>query len=299
MVATLGDLGPAMERLSLYHTPQSESTDRISELPTELGTLTGLKMLVLQNNAITSVPTELGALTGLTELVLQNNTITSVPTELGALTRLQILYLQNNAITAVPSELGALSQLFRMYLSNNQLTGVPSEFRTVNPFVACGLGDNDPGFSCANVGAGTTCCNYINCADTSTCYTPTCSYTDTTCAAGSTCPGGTAVSAECADRSGFDENPCACTALQQLAALSTANLATAAPWNDLANAAYCTVGDGDYYSVSEPHWIAVPVSGGRAERLTDAPGAVRRRLRRYGSQRPVHAGRRSEAARCR
>ena len=71
-----------------------------------------------------------------------------------------------------------------------------------------------------------------------------CAYTDTTCAAGSTCPGGTAVSAACADRSAFAENPCACTALQELAALST-NLQTAGPWDDLASAAYCQGGSLD------------------------------------------------------
>ena len=48
-----------------------------------------------------------------------------------------------------------------------------------------------------------------------------CTYSNTTCAAGAVCPVGTAVSAECADRTAFAENPCACTALQQLAALST------------------------------------------------------------------------------
>jgi len=42
-------------------------------------------------------------------------------------------------------------------LSDNQLTGLPTEFRTWGPSSYCGLYDN-PGFSCANVGAGTTCC---------------------------------------------------------------------------------------------------------------------------------------------
>ena len=53
-----------------------------------------------------------------------------------------------------------------------------------------------------------------------------------------TCPGGTVVSAKCADRSAFGENLCACTALQELAALSNF-LQNEAPWSDLANAAYC------------------------------------------------------------
>ena len=76
----------------------------------------------------------------------------------------------------------------------------------------------------------------------------TCAYSDTTCAEGSTCPGGTAVSAACADRSGSNENPCACTALQELAALSS-EVQAEAPWNAREGNTYCTAGvveDYDY-----------------------------------------------------
>ena len=65
-----------------------------------------------------------------------------------------------------------------------------------------------------------------------------CIYGDKACAVGANCPGGTLVSAECADRSAFKENPCVCTALQELAALSS-ELQGDTPWNDLANKAYC------------------------------------------------------------
>ena len=68
-----------------------------------------------------------------------------------------------------------------------------------------------------------------------------CTYADTVCAVGSICPGATLISAACADRSAFSESPCACTALQELAALSP-SLPTTAPWNDLAGAAYCQDG---------------------------------------------------------
>ena len=125
--AGLGDLGPELKFLSLYG-------NQISELPTELGALTGLTVLRLNYNAITSVPTDIGALTGLTSLALQNN-----------------------AITAVPSELGALTGLRFLSLEDNQLAGVPSEFRTVDPPDFCRLFSN-PSFSCANVGFGTSCC---------------------------------------------------------------------------------------------------------------------------------------------
>ena len=69
---------------------------------------------------------------------------------------MEILYL-NNAITSVLSELAALTGLRMLRLDNNQLTGVPTEFRTWGPSQICTLSGN-PGFSCANVGAGTTCC---------------------------------------------------------------------------------------------------------------------------------------------
>ena len=204
--------------------------------------------LQLANNDITSVPTEIGALTGLTRLRLDRNAITSLPTEIGALTSLVYAYLHSNNIASVPSELGALTNLEGLYMHQNDLAGVPAVFQTFAPSAYCFLSDDDPGFSCANAGFGTSCCTADNRGDTSTCYGSPCAYTDTTCAAGSTCPGGTAVSAACADRSAFAENPCACTALQELAALST-NLQTEAPWDDLASASYCTgglVGDYDY-----------------------------------------------------
>ena len=122
-----------------------------------LAALTGLTYLDLAYNTITSLPTELGALTGLEYLNLRSNDLTSVPAELGALTGLTFLGLNMNAIPAVPSELAALTGLRYLGLGSNQLTGVPTEFRTWGPSVLCDLYEN-PYFSCANVGYGTTCC---------------------------------------------------------------------------------------------------------------------------------------------
>ena len=195
--AGVGDLGPALKRLSL-------GDNQISgELPTELGTLTGLTslrlesnaitavptniraltgltILYLQRNAITAVPTEVGALTGLRTLALEKNDLTSLPTEIGALTGLTLLDLREHAITSLPTEIGALTNLEILDLGDNQLTGVPAEFRTVDPsdpdaddydfFSYCYL-FNNPSFSCANVGFDTSCCTQRNCGDTATCYT--------------------------------------------------------------------------------------------------------------------------------
>ena len=66
--------------------------------------------------------------------------------------------MSRNNITAVPSELAALTNMLYFDLDDNQLTGFPTEFRTWGgPSDRCLLFDN-PGFSCANVGADTSCC---------------------------------------------------------------------------------------------------------------------------------------------
>merc|ERR1712118_378255 len=63
-----------------------------------------------------------------------------------------------NALTSVPSDIGALTGLEKLGLNDNQLTGFPTEFRTWGgPSGTCYLFDN-PGFSCANLGADSSCC---------------------------------------------------------------------------------------------------------------------------------------------
>ena len=140
MPVSVGDLGPVLTRLVI------KGTGAISSLPTEIGTLTSLEGIDLSENALTSVPTEIGALTSLS-----------------------YLYLVDNAITSVPSEIAALPSLSELRLSTNALTGVPPEFQTWGPSVRCELASN-PGFSCANVGADTTCCSADNCGDVTSCF---------------------------------------------------------------------------------------------------------------------------------
>ena len=96
-------------------------------------------------------------LVGGTAVSDNSEAITSLPTEIGALTGLERLDLYGNAITSLPSELAALTGLTELELSYNQLTGLPTEFRTWGPSSYCAF-YNNPGFSCANVGADTSCC---------------------------------------------------------------------------------------------------------------------------------------------
>ena len=172
--ATLPTLPPWND---LANTAYCQDRSQEGSLDVRCATVGGVRLPTIVATALSgsglagALPPSLGELgPSLTYLGLGLNAITSVPTELGALTGLVDLELPQNAITSLPAEVGALTGLTWLDLSDNQLTGVPAGFRTVNPSDQCDLSGN-PGFSyanaeiqggCANVGAGTTCCDGFN-----------------------------------------------------------------------------------------------------------------------------------------
>ena len=97
----------------------------LTELPPEIGRLTGLRFLVLAYNNLTVVPNVLRELTQLQSLDLTNNKLTAMPEWLHELKQLQILTLSGNRLAAVPDTLHQLIQLQTLYLQNNQLTAIP------------------------------------------------------------------------------------------------------------------------------------------------------------------------------
>ena len=60
------------------------------------------------SSQLTSVPAEIGQLSSLTELNLDNNQLTSVPAEIGQITSLQVLTLDDNQLTSVPAAVDEL-----------------------------------------------------------------------------------------------------------------------------------------------------------------------------------------------
>ena len=137
----------------------------LTALPPEIGKLTQLKKLNLDNNELTFLPPEIGQLTQLTWLSLNQNHVTALPPEIGQLSQLQVLALYDNQLsalppqigqlarlrdvgfngnrlTALPPEIGELSQLHTLYLAGNQLTTLPPEVEQLTKLALLDLHDN-------------------------------------------------------------------------------------------------------------------------------------------------------------
>ena len=114
-------------------------------IPAELGNLTNLNRLFLENNRLTgNIPTELSNITNLTWLDLKHNDLTgSIPAELANITNLRLIYLNNNRLTgSIPAELGNLN-LNSLFLNNNDLTGsIPAELGNLSNLAHFDLSNN-------------------------------------------------------------------------------------------------------------------------------------------------------------
>lgn len=99
-------------------------------VPTEIGLLTSLKTLNLENNIIEgTIPTEICRLTNLTRLNLGQNYFRGmIPSCIGQLTNLERLYLYKNDLTDyLPESMGQLKALQHLVVSDNVLSGDPTE----------------------------------------------------------------------------------------------------------------------------------------------------------------------------
>ena len=116
-------IGGTPLRVTWLELPDSQLTGAI---PTELGSLTSLQVLILSENQLTGpIPVSLGNLANLVVLALSQNQLTGpIPVSLASLANLEELYLWGNQLTGpIPVSLGDLTNLDVLALSQNQLTG--------------------------------------------------------------------------------------------------------------------------------------------------------------------------------
>ncbi len=122
------------------------STKLDGSIPSELGRLTGLRVLNFEGNLLTgAIPEGLGKLTSLESLYLQDNRLAGdIPTQMGDLTSLRILRLEDNTLTGtIPTDLGDLVNLEVLNLIGNALTGaIPSELGNLANLQELSLNNN-------------------------------------------------------------------------------------------------------------------------------------------------------------
>ncbi|MFX0087212.1 MAG: leucine-rich repeat domain-containing protein, partial [Candidatus Hodarchaeota archaeon] len=74
-------------------------------------------------NQLTTLPPEIGQLSQLQILSLDENQLTTLPPEIGQLPQLQILSLTRNQLTTLPPEIGRITSLISLNLEDNQKLG--------------------------------------------------------------------------------------------------------------------------------------------------------------------------------
>eukprot|EP00727_Mastigamoeba_balamuthi_P004863 m51a1_g14375 putative leucine rich repeat protein (807) ;mRNA; f:266526-270914 len=109
----------------------SRNTGVLTVLPPEIGTLTNLTELKVDDNELTVLLPEIGALTNLTQLKVNDNKLTELPPEIGTLTNLTQLNVKYNELTVLPPEIGTLTNLTGLVVNYNQLTALPPEIGTL------------------------------------------------------------------------------------------------------------------------------------------------------------------------
>lgn len=117
----------------------------VGPIPSSIGVLTQLKVLLLMFNRISSIPSSIGSLRSLTVLYAEGNAISgSLPSTLGGMTNLNILSLYENRITGViPANIGDMKLLDIIYLDVNSLSGtIPASMSALTALTTLTLQKN-------------------------------------------------------------------------------------------------------------------------------------------------------------
>lgn len=96
-------------------------------LPKGIDRMTELETLNLAENRLTQLP-ELGKLTKLRYLIVNNNQLKELPKEIGKAVKLRMLNVENNQLTELPSGLVNAVELEMAFLADNNLIRLPTEF---------------------------------------------------------------------------------------------------------------------------------------------------------------------------
>ena len=107
-------------------------TQKISEIPENIGQLTELSYLAIDKQNIITLPVSFTQLSSLTLLKISNNWLITLPEDFGNLINLNTLDLGYNQLASIPESIGGLINLEYLFLFNNQLTSLPETICNLN-----------------------------------------------------------------------------------------------------------------------------------------------------------------------
>jgi len=104
--------------------------------------LRNLRTLSLEKNRLSEVPSLIGTMLSLRRVLLQGNNIVVLPDSFCLLTGLEVLDVHKNAITSLPAAMGKMSGLQKLDISENKLTELPISFCELNEALQLSVGRN-------------------------------------------------------------------------------------------------------------------------------------------------------------
>ncbi len=96
-----------------------------------------LTKLTLKLGSLKTLPKEIGNLTALESLHIDNNELTSLPDEIGALVNVHTFYAYSNKFSKLPDSFGDLASLKKLVIWQNELTSLPKSFGNLKKLTEC------------------------------------------------------------------------------------------------------------------------------------------------------------------
>ena len=119
--------------------PERESclSCNMVSIPTAIGQLTNLRVLMLDTNELADLPVELSQLSNLERLSLSNNHLSSLPPGFERLQKMRSLHAANNAFDQFPESLCQFPELEFLDLSDNKLAALPESISNLSNLQVC------------------------------------------------------------------------------------------------------------------------------------------------------------------
>jgi len=118
---------PHLKALILSNHPQLAGwLKSFGRLPSEIGKMKNLEVLILNSHLFKTVPSSIGELKALKYLNIAKSDLTHLPAEITKLTNLRCLDLTNSDLEALPTNLGNMKALERILLKSSYVKEVPS-----------------------------------------------------------------------------------------------------------------------------------------------------------------------------